>query len=255
MAAPSAKREDEVGDWRIQSPCRIELIGPSGTGKSSVLLKLATDDSVWINPPERLIYCSPEAEEDPVARDTAEKLRRATTKRLWCADGLPSLREMLDFSEGRHALLILDDMMVNKHLAGMNQLAAMHARHNQLSCLFAIQTPFAKAKAGFDPVAFSRNMTGRFVFYQRADWDMYRRMNTKMFPEKPGFLLWCLSKARGEHDNDQQGVPYVYVNLHPFATMPRRFSAMSKIFADERPARRWSSLAPEIYDMDAYRSQ
>ena len=74
MAAPSVKREDEVGDWRIQSPCRIELIGPSGTGKSSVLLKLATDDSVWINPPERLIYCSPEAEEDPVARDTAEKL-------------------------------------------------------------------------------------------------------------------------------------------------------------------------------------
>ena len=45
--------------WQIKTPARVEVIGPSHSGKSVLVEKLVTDDSVWERPAKKVIYAAP----------------------------------------------------------------------------------------------------------------------------------------------------------------------------------------------------
>ena len=79
-------------EWRIAVPARISLLGPSGSGKSEILLRLVEDDTVWERPAKFVIYSAPTLE------DRSDYLRRMEAsaskigKKLWCVEGLPPRR-------------------------------------------------------------------------------------------------------------------------------------------------------------------
>ena len=69
--------EETEGDWRIQTPCRLELLGPSGSGKSSLILKMIEDDSIFDRPCRHVAYCAPALED---RRNYVEELQNVVDR-------------------------------------------------------------------------------------------------------------------------------------------------------------------------------
>ena len=240
--------EATAADWRLHHPARLELIGPSGCGKSETMLKLAADDSVWTLEEEDgrsgpvfrdLIYCAPSLD------DREDFLRRLSLvaerggKRLRCHQDLLDAESIKAWSGGRPVLYLVDDMPSLSDCSGLNSLVSMDSRHLGISCVFAMQTPFIKRR-GLDMPFFTRNMTGRFIFYQRADYRLYTTLNARLFPDKKNWLLGCLNYAR-----EKLGSNYIYIDNHPRPKLPRRFMTMTNIFSGERGA----DGSPVFFDM------
>lgn len=227
-------------EWRIAVPARISLLGPSGSGKSEILLRLVEDDTVWERPAKFVIYSAPTLEDrsDYLRRMEASASKRG--KKLWCVEGLPPPSQMVRFSGGRPSLLLADDLAMMEDLSGLNSLASMHGRHLNISVVFALQSPFLKSKRGVDFPAFARNLTAYFILNQRADYRLYSALNTMLFPERKNWLVSCLEEA------EKNGCHYLYVDLHPRAKLGRRLMVRTCVFSDQRV-----SGSPLFFDMQA----
>ena len=227
------------GDWRVQTPCRLEVLGPSGSGKSTLILKMVEDDSIWDSPCRCVAYCAPTLSD---REDYLEELRGATDragKELWCMTGLPDPQDLLAFSQNRPVLVFLDDLPMFEDLKGLDALVGMFARHMKLNLVMAVQNHFLKKK-GVDFSFVSRNLTGMFILTNRADALLLNLLNTRLCPEKKNFLRRCLEDARHKQD-----CGYIYVNLHPHATLSREFMVATRLFADERVG----SASPLFYPL------
>lgn len=214
--------------WQIKTPARLELIGPSEAGKSTLLLKLVEDDSVWEKPFQCIMYCAPMLND----RDSyLEQLRKAcgSSKTLYIQEEIPSLDQVQASAAGKPVLVILDDLLgFHEGKEAMQALMTMHSHHFNISCAFTVQNPFAKTKH-LDLTTMSRNLTGRFIFYQVNDWYVYKLLNSRLFPDHKSFLLQCLNEAKSKF-----GYPYVFVNLHSFSDLPRRYICYTGMFKNER---------------------
>ena len=155
-------------EWQIQVPARIELLGPSQAGKSTIILKLVGDDSVWQEPMKRVIYIAPLlSDREPYLAELQEKCN-ATDKKLSVQDEIPTVEEIQSFAEGDPVLLIADDVLSFKDPGRLKDLMVMYSHHLRVSVLLCVQTPFFK-NAKLDLTTISRNLTGRFVLYQIND--------------------------------------------------------------------------------------
>lgn len=230
--------------WRIATPCRLELIGPSQSGKSTLILSLVGDDSVWDRPFAAVMYAAPLlSDREPYLNDLRDRCRR-TGKRLLLREGqLPAADEVARLSEGAPTLLICDDLLCFEDLSPLDDLTTMHSHHLGLSCAFCVQNPFFR-KGKVDLVTASRNVTGRFVLYQRNDWLCYKLLNARLFPDAKDFLLDALDAARNRHNR-----PYVYINCHSFSELPRRYMVYTSLFEGERVAG-----SPVFFDLDDRRA-
>ena len=215
-------------DWRLISPCRIELIGPSGSGKSETMLKLVEDDSVWKTPCNYVIYAAPVLSDRTEFLGKLAAIIKATSKKLLINEGLLKTRQIIEFSGGRPVLYLVDDLPMMQDCSGINDLNAMEARHLNINCVFALQTPFMKKKS-VDLPSFSRNMTNRFLFYQRADYRLFQTLNARIFPERKHWILDCLNYAK-----EVRGLKYIHIDMHPESSLDRRFMTMTGFFKNER---------------------
>lgn len=230
--------------WQIKSPARVELLGPSETGKSTIVLRLIEDDSVWDSPFTHVVYCAPFFD---VGGPYARALRNAcgSRKRLRLLDSIPDVDDLLAWAGTRHPiLLVLDDLLAFGNKDGvkerLNNLMTLHSHHHRISVVLCLQNPFVRARH-LDLITLGRNCTALFVLYQVSDYNLLRNLNTRIFPERKNFLVKCLETAR-----DKYGCPYVFVNLHPFGDVERRYICYTNIFADER--RRFSN-SPVFFDL------
>ncbi len=215
-------------EWHIQVPARIELLGPSQAGKSTILLKLVEDESVWQKPLKKVMYIAPLlSDREAYLAELQEKCRK-TEKKLSVQDEIPTAEEIDSFGEGNPSLLIVDDVLSFKDPSGLKDLMVMFSHHLQISVVFCVQTPFFK-NAKLDLTTISRNLTGRFVLYQINDWLQYQLVSARLFPEKKSFLLDCLTEAKSKY-----GLNYVYCNVHCFSTLPRRYMVYTGLFNQER---------------------
>ena len=220
--------EETEGDWRIQTPCRLELLGPSGSGKSSLILKMIEDDSIFDRPCRHVAYCAPALED---RRNYVEELQNVVDrvgKKICYLTELPHPDQLLTFSQGLPVLVFLDDLPMFENLTGLDSLVGMFARHLNLNLVMAVQNHFLK-RSGIDFSFVSRNLTGMIVLGNRADAWVLTLLNTRLCPEKKNFLRDCLADA---HEN--QGCDYIYINLHPHATLSRKLMVATRLFAGER---------------------
>ena len=232
----------EADAWKIQTPCRLELLGPSGVGKSRLMLKLVKDDSVWQVRLPFVIYCAPTLEDRRDYLEELKHLTETTDKRLWCTEGLPPIGQIVNFSNGRPTLLLVDDVALMSDLSGLNDLVAMHGRHLDISAVFALQSPFLPRRKDADFVAFSRNMTGRFIFNQRGDQRLNTSLNMMLFPDLPQYL-----KTRLDWALDDEDCNYCYVDTHPHPKLPSRYMLFTRMFSNERVRE-----SPVFYDALKY---
>ena len=223
-----AEKVKPAKDWRLISPCRIELIGPSGSGKSETMLKLIEDNSVWATPCRYVIYTAPCLSDRTVFLNRLVEKAKRGSKQLHIHEGLMKTRQIIEFSQNQPVLYLVDDLPMMPDCSGLNDLNAMEARHLKINCIFALQTPFMKKK-NVDLPSFSRNMTNRFLFYQRADYRLFQTLNARIFPERKHWILDCLNYAK-----EKLNLNYIAIDMHPESTLSRKFMTMTGIFADER---------------------
>lgn len=222
--------------WKLKTPARVMLIGPSQSGKSELILRLVADDSVWDAPFRRIVYVAPLLDD----RDAyLERLRETCgeKKTLTATDAIPKVEDLRSLAhedvEGRGVLLVLDDLLSYKQNPdAVRDLAVMHSHHSDISVVMCVQNPFSAGKSKLDLVTLGRNLTAKFILYQLQDYYVLRTLNSRLFPERKDFLLRCLKTAK-----EKLGACYVVVNLHPFSGLERRVICYTGVFADERAGR------------------
>ena len=216
--------------WQISTPARLELLGPSMAGKSTLLLKLVGDNSVWDQPMKKVIYAAPMLEDREDYLVSLDRVCQDSGKTLMTFEGIPTLAAMRDFALDDRLLLILDDVLGFEDPSLLKDLATMHSHHFGISMVFCSQQPFYRSSK-LDLLTLSRNLTGRFLLYQLVDWNAYHMLNRRLFPERKNFLLDCLSEAKTRHH-----LPYIFINVHCHSGLPRRHVCYTALFRDERAA-------------------
>ncbi len=73
-------------NWKLTTPARLELVGPSHVGKSELILKLVDDDSVWDQPFKRICYCAPSLTSRDSYVGRLRELCEQGGKLLWLLD-------------------------------------------------------------------------------------------------------------------------------------------------------------------------
>ena len=182
------------------------------------------DDSVWDRPFTHIMYAVPSSEDRLPYMQQLEEACSATGKQLKVVEELPSMWDVTAFSLDAPVRLIVDDLLAFDNIkTALTDLVVMHSHHKAISCIFSVQNPFIK-NSKLDLTTLSRNLTGRFVFYQVNDWYMYGLLNQRLYPDKKGFLLKCLQAAK-----HQFNLPYIFINVHPFSGIPRGSCTLSSV--------------------------
>ena len=214
-------------DWRLSTPGRVTLVGPSQCGKSTLILQLVGDDTVWDRVFTKVMYVA------PVLSDRQEYLDRLReqcggAKELAVSDKIPDVGEVKEFGAGHPVLLVVDDLLGFRDTSGITDLATLHSHHQGITCLFCVQNPFLRS-AKLDLTTLSRNTTAKILFFQVNDWSVYRTLNSRLFPERKNFILDCLTTAKKKYR-----LPYIIINTDPFAQLDRRYICYTAIFKKER---------------------
>ncbi len=228
--------------WEIQTPARIEILGPSHSGKSVIVEKLLRDDSVWDRPPRRVIYAAPSKADRASYISRLEQTCDEGGKELTVSEKIPSAEEVGRLGEEGHALIVVDDLLSFKDGGSLADFAIMHSHHLDISIIFCVQNAFYK-RGKLDLSTLSRNATFKLVLFQTADFLQYKMLSARLFPERKSHLVDSLCAAK-----DRYGLNYVAVNTHSFCPVPRNNIVYSAIFREER-ARFGDS--PLFFDLQA----
>jgi len=154
-------------NWKLHSPGRYALVGPSHSGKSELVLKIISNPTIWNDRPAEIIYAAPKLNDRQNYLERLERACQSTKGAFRCIDSLPD-----DFgavSGYRKSLLIIDDVMAfsKEELKKIVNLMIMDSHHYDVTVLVCQQSPFPP---GQEFVTCNRNLTGRFLTFQLNDW-------------------------------------------------------------------------------------
>ena len=276
--------------WKIQTPARLAINGPSSSGKSELLLKLVSDPTVWYKKPTHIIYCAPALHKrqsyikrlyDAVAESGAD---------LFALEDIPDGEEITHLVDSKYSKSSLDTLTttdksglcvnkqlasINKHMSGQNDNETFN---NKPVAILVIDDFLAYPKQVHktvtnhmimdshhdnfsvilclqnafekDLVRISRSLTGRFILYQLCDWRQINNLNSNIYPGKNYFIQSCLS-----HSKEALGVNYVFINLHPFGGLRRQKTCYTCIFHDQRAQLSDGTSSPYFFDLDNYTAE
>ena len=197
-------------------------------GKSRLILDLVDQcDRVFERPVFQFVYVAPKAftADQDYVQELATIVKK-NNKKLHVLENLPTVAEVLEIYPEGDRVLIVDDITTLPNLEGLTELAGYGSHHTNLSLVYSLQNPYQRTKKT-DLVSVSRNLTGRFIFYQLNDLRLFRILNDQLFPTKPNFIIDSLDKAR---DN---GLKYIFVNTHPQFTLHRDQNCYTALFKEK----------------------
>lgn len=197
-------------DLKMRIPSGILIGGPSQSGKSTLLVKLAKAMAQIFDPkPQSALYYY--GEYDP--RVHAFDALGVETRR-----GVPTDEEIDEAP--KPLLLILDDLMSNMSGDRLSDLFTKKAHHNNMCVIFVTQYWFQRK------AMVARN-NAQYMFILKADNALrsVRELGSQLFPGKTKFFMDAYEQAtenRGE---------YIFIDNHPAAK--RRMKLRSRIFPGE----------------------
>ena len=178
-------------DVTLKSPFTALVVGPTGSGKTRMLMELIRDSStVATPPPVEIIYCYGAWQEQfvPVGN-------------LSFREGLIPLEDLP--TDGRNRWIILDDLM--DELAGdasLSSLFTKHSHHKNLSVFFVTQNLFHPKLR-----TVSINSHYMFLFKNPRDASSIGTLGKQLFPGNAKFLV------EAYRDATKKPYSYLFVDL------------------------------------------
>lgn len=161
-------------DARLYSPFTALISGPTGSGKTTILLEMIKNSQrICTPPPVEIIYCY------SIWQPVFE-----TVKYVNFHKGLIDVNEKV-FNDGQSRWLIIDDLM--DEVAGgkeMNNLFTKQSHHLNISVFFIVQNLFHKKIRQI-----SLNSHYMFLFNSPRDRSAIRSLGMQLKPSNPNFVV------------------------------------------------------------------
>ena len=217
--------------WKIILPFQCQILGPSDSGKSYLLLELIKNShKIFEKDIKNIAYVAPQANTtDTEFVRTLSSICKETGKRVAIFDAPPKVKELREIYPSGSICLILDDLTCFEHYPqNLAELSSVHSHHNNISVFYILQNCFQETSK-LDLRTINRNLNVRILLYQRNDYRLFSTLNSILFPDRKKFLIECLEKAKSS------GHPYIVVNVHPRCPLERRYICFTDIFNTRGP--------------------
>ena len=191
-----------VGRFQFHSPTTISVYAPPYSGKSTLARKILENaQSLFTTPPEFIVYCYNEWL--PMLKD----MKVALGTKFISHAGIPTREDMEKWSDGRHFIIVLDDLQQdvqnNKDAA---EMFTVGSHHKNFTLIYMCHNIFGRGK-------FSRliNLNSHYMilFRNNRDTQQVQTLGRQIFGANIKYFMDAYSKATSKEWG------YLVVNIHP----------------------------------------
>ena len=224
----AAAADQEGCDWRLLTPARVILSGPSQSGKSTLASKLVLQDDIWTTPFKKIVYAAPLLADRQGYLPELREVCDQKGKGLLVVDSIPQIETLQEFADSQPLCLILDDLIHFADVSGLDALCTLHSHHASASVLFLLQDLYYHS-AKIKLTTLVRNATALILLWQLGDQLQLRTLNSRLFPGHKNFLSKCLEDAK-----ERLGLRYLVINLSPWCRLKRQNICYTGLLPEER---------------------
>ena len=199
------------------TPTTIMVVGPTGSGKTEVVMKMLTRDGDFFDTPVSRVRYHYGAWQEKFERIAG------SDERYTFIEGLPSEEDLP--SDGEHTVMVIDDLM---EAASKSKTAAdiftKHSHHKNITVIIILQKLYGNSHI-------YRVITGNahvlVLFKNPRNASEIRRLAPQMFPSDPEFLVSAYTEATKK--------PFSYLVVNAHQQTPDRLRVTGNLFTDETP--------------------
>ena len=168
-------------DARLKSPFTAMLAGPTGSGKTHLIMNLIEQSqTVSFPPPVEIVYCY----------EAWQKVFEPYQDRVRFVEGLIDVKTDM-VNDGRNRWLIIDDLMEEgRGKENTNALYTKYSHHMNISVFFIVQNLFPKGNR-----TVSINTQYFFLFKNPRDATSVGHLGRQVYPGKKKFISETFEEA------------------------------------------------------------
>ena len=196
------------------------ISGPTNCGKTVFTKRIINEryNLFEKDPPEKILYCYG-------VHQPLYDIMQEETKEIEFHEGLPSEDTIDNYAQGKHLLIVLDDLMncmLNSEMA--QKLFMQSCHHKGLSVIYITQNLYQK---GVFSRTIALNCTYLCLFHNVRDQLQVTCLGKQMYPGK--FRVFI----EAYQDSTMKKFGYLFIDLSPQSD--HQFRLCTNIFSDEIP--------------------
>ncbi|TKR73913.1 hypothetical protein L596_021158 [Steinernema carpocapsae] len=184
----------------FKGPAIITMVGATGTGKSTLLMKLLNQsDTLFQPPPSKIFWC--------YGVETADLQKLNENPKIELIEGLPDLQQLTANDRENHKIVVLDDL--GEELAAKKDSSAIftrYAHHNNFTVIQLLQNLYQNK----DRTA-RANSTYIILLATPSDSLQTSSLARQLFPNNPKYLTEAMEDVRATHG----AYSYLIIDNHP----------------------------------------
>ena len=212
---------------QFKCPARIYLAGPTGSGKSSLIVAMIKHREMLFDKEfNTIIFCSPEKNVSQDHQTFMSRLREVCNNIVFMS-GLPNFDE-LSFIEG-HKLVICDDLISEiVDSKEMFKAVTVYSNKQNLSLCLTTQNLYLGGKFAASLV---RNASYLICFQSLMDSHWLAHLSRQMFPSKKNILTDVMQWVQ-EHFTTNWS-KYILIDCSPKSTLPDKYRIRTQIIPND----------------------
>ena len=209
--------EFEVVMFPFEGPSTFSISGTTMSGKTTWLFKVLKQANVMFNKPvHKILYCY------GVWQDMFNEMESALPN-ISFYKGIPISSQIEDFADGKHNIIVLDDLMIEAvSNAEIGLLFTRGAHHMQLSIIYLNQNMFCQGKYAR---TIALNCHYIILFQNLRDCSQIQKLGQQLFPGQGHKLL----EAYKDSTHEKYG--YLVIDISPHTD--QHFRLRTEIFPQE----------------------
>ena len=206
-----------ANDFKIQTPFRGLICGPSNSGKTRLITKFIKERlSTFSTNFDNIVYCHPHTTLSDIDQTLFQELELLFPP-IEFHKGLPSLNDLIHYKGS--TLLILEDM-IDTLVSSVeySTLYSVYSSHYNISIITTSQNYFQQGKYAKTML---RNQSFLVLFETRNDRMSANHISRQMFPGEGRFVSNCFSWLSRNVEN--RVFRYLYIECSTNSPLPGNF--------------------------------